>query len=153
MLATVKGHTDVVRYLLNHNASLHTSDQLGNTALMLAVEHGHLQIVQLLLEKGAAVCAQNSKGHTPLMIASKHNFVEAATTLLMFEPEKQLEIQQHNGETALMLVSKHGNAELVSLFLQHGADGWKENFQGFTAKMLANKFAQTTNEDILTVWE
>ena len=153
MLATVKGHTAVVRYLLDHNASLHTSDQLGNTALMLAVEHGHLQIVQLLLEKGAAVCAQNSKGHTALMIASKHNFVEAATILLMFEPEKQLEIQQHNGETALMLVSKHGNAELVSLFLQHGADGWKENFQGFTAKMLANKFAQVTNEDILSVWE
>jgi len=97
MLATVKGHTDVVRYLLDHNASLHTSDQLGNTALMLAVQHGHLQIIQLLLEKGAAVCAQNSQGHTPLMIASKQNFVEAAAILLMFDPERQLEIQQHNG--------------------------------------------------------
>ena len=52
-----------------------------------------------------------------------------------------------------MMASKQGNTELVSLFLQHGADIWKMNYQGFTAKMLANVTGQTTTEDILHAWE
>lgn len=51
-LASEKGHTEMVEFLLRHEAQLEARDEEGNSALHHAVENKHLPVTQLLLESG-----------------------------------------------------------------------------------------------------
>jgi ankyrin repeat protein len=55
-LSSEKGHTEVVRLLLEKGADVHTN----NWALRWACYVGHTEIVRLLLGKGADVHADNN---------------------------------------------------------------------------------------------
>lgn len=60
---------------MKQGASLNSSDQQGNTALMLACQQGHGRLVKLLVRKGANTQAQNAQGLTAEQLAqgSMHN--------------------------------------------------------------------------------
>ena len=60
---------DEVRQLVRQGASLRSTDQQGNTALMLACQQGHGRLVKLLVRKGADVQAQNVPGLTAEQLA------------------------------------------------------------------------------------
>ena len=51
-IASWRGHTEVVRVLLEHGADVNISRPYG-TALQAATKVGHTKIVEMLLEKGA----------------------------------------------------------------------------------------------------
>lgn len=53
MEAAQEGHLDLVRYLLEVNADVHTQTQTGDTALTYACENGHTDVAELLLQYGA----------------------------------------------------------------------------------------------------
>ncbi len=54
MWAAVKGHTDVVKLLLDSGASVHIKTMIGGkTALQYATDKGHTEIIRLLRETGA----------------------------------------------------------------------------------------------------
>jgi uncharacterized protein len=56
VLASWRGHVEVVRLLLNAGANLETKDrEYGLSAVRLAAESGHHEVVRLLLEAGADV--------------------------------------------------------------------------------------------------
>ncbi len=72
MLAAKKGHLDMVKLLLKHNANANLSNTSGKTALMFAVKYGHLDIVKFLIENGADTDLKNKAGHTAKDIALQH---------------------------------------------------------------------------------
>ena len=49
-----RGHSDVVRFLIDNNASISTPNGVHLTALHLAAESGHADIVKMLYEAGAS---------------------------------------------------------------------------------------------------
>ena len=53
MVASKKGHRDIVEYLLTKGADVNKSTLSGKTALGLAIEGGHAEIRDMLLEHGA----------------------------------------------------------------------------------------------------
>lgn len=53
MEAAQEGHLDLVRYLLETNANVHTQTQTGDTALTYACENGHTDVADLLLQFSA----------------------------------------------------------------------------------------------------
>lgn len=65
------------RQLVKQGASLSSTDQEGNTALMLASRHGHGRLIKLLARKGANLGSQNNLGFTAVQLAqaSMHNNV------------------------------------------------------------------------------
>lgn len=77
MLAAEKGHTEIVKLLLEKNADVNaTSSNGGLTALMYAAQKGHIEIVKLLLNKGADTNVATPDGDTALMLANDVEIVK-----------------------------------------------------------------------------
>ena len=55
LLATMRGHLDIVQLLLDHHADINLSDDNGYTTLSLAVECENLDMLTLLYERGAHI--------------------------------------------------------------------------------------------------
>ena len=64
IVAAQQGHSDVVRFLLDHGVDVNASD--GMTALHNASAGGHLELMQLLIERGANLEMLNEFGGTVL---------------------------------------------------------------------------------------
>jgi len=137
MIAALKGHSQVVKELLEAKANVDTQNADKSTALMLAAKHGHLQVVTELLEKGADINIQNTKGKTALMLAAKHRHLQVVTELLK-QSNVDLSLQDYsNGSTALILAALNGKFEIVRELIDRGADINAKNLFGFTALMVA----------------
>ena len=68
--ASLHGHVDVARFLLQNGANTEMADDWNCTPLHNAAGAGHYQIVDLLCENGARIDARASnKGKTPIEIA------------------------------------------------------------------------------------
>lgn len=65
--------TEVMEFLLNHQADFHLKDKEGNTALTGAVGVGRAEAVKTLIKYGADVNEPSGKGYTPLMLAVAAN--------------------------------------------------------------------------------
>ncbi|KAJ7691808.1 ankyrin repeat-containing domain protein [Mycena rosella] len=74
-----RGHSNVVRVLLEHDAS---NDKDCWTALHCACSTHHPNIVRILLEHGANIQVRNAEGRTALDIATSHRQTEVLELLL-----------------------------------------------------------------------
>jgi ankyrin repeat protein len=73
LLASLRGHADVVKLLLAAGANANAMIDDGATSLFLASEGGYGDVVKLLLAAGANVNAALKDGTTPLMVASRRH--------------------------------------------------------------------------------
>ncbi|KAN0118629.1 Ankyrin repeat-containing domain protein, partial [Russula decolorans] len=80
--ASLEGHVDVARVLLDHGADIDAPDMDDWTPLHLASNYGHLKVVQLLLEHKASVDAGTKMHFTPLYLASGSGHLEIVRLLL-----------------------------------------------------------------------
>lgn len=109
-LAARRGHTEVVRFLLDRGA---VADGEGGrppwTPAQLAAIHGHPGTAALLLERGAVeeIFTAAALGHVSRLAAFLEARPEAATT------------PRENGMTPLHVA---GTPEVVDLLIAHGAD-------------------------------
>ena len=70
IVAAMFAHTDLVRFLIQKEATLDAQNNDGATALHVASLFGHPQAVMLLLAGGAASDLRNNDGMTPLDLVS-----------------------------------------------------------------------------------
>ena len=63
------GHVDIVRMLLDANASANKPRKDGTTALYFAAAGGHLEVVKLLLQRGAQASHRRNDGKTAADVA------------------------------------------------------------------------------------
>ena len=68
-IASLSGHEEVVRVLLDCDADVACEDEDRRTPLHLASKEGHLQVVRILLERGAPTTARDKDGSRPLHLA------------------------------------------------------------------------------------
>jgi ankyrin repeat protein len=61
-LASLQGHTDVVRMLLERNADAQAQNEHGSTPLDLALQGRHAKVVGILREHGVDPTAQDQQG-------------------------------------------------------------------------------------------
>ena len=79
---TSNGHTDVVRILCDNGAYVNKAFTYdGATPLYVASELGRIEVVRILCEKGADVNKANSDGSTPLYIASQKGHTDVVSIL------------------------------------------------------------------------
>jgi ankyrin repeat protein len=70
--ATIMGHLDMVRLLLEAGSDVHATNVEGRTVLHHANDAGHgVELNRLLLDHGAEVNVQDKRGATPLHFAAQ----------------------------------------------------------------------------------
>ncbi|MCL7037781.1 hypothetical protein MKW94_029555, partial [Papaver nudicaule] len=79
--ASVKGHFDMVRYLLEKGANPDASNELNVTPLHYAAMSGETKIITLLLSRGVRIDVVTSLG-TALQFAASHGQQDAVKVLL-----------------------------------------------------------------------
>lgn len=66
MLASQRGHANIVSLLITYRAAIDGRTVQGSTALMLACKRGHYDVVKTLLSAGAELAVKDSKGRVAL---------------------------------------------------------------------------------------
>lgn len=114
--AALEGDLVTVQRLVERGTSPDTSDQEGNSLLMLAARAGHVTVVSYLLARKATVNARSRFGDTALLAASLKGHVEVAKVLLAGGAELN-----PPGWTPLHYAAFEGRAEMVKFLLDKGA--------------------------------
>ena len=137
MEASIAGHSNIVKYLLEQNAIMNARDSYGKSALHHAHvgKNGSLDIVNMLISKGADIEAEDRGGWTPLMIAAvkrQHSLVE-----LLISSGASLDKKNRKGHTAFHYACKNASTDIVNMLISKGANIEEEDHDGLTPLMWA----------------
>ena len=77
-----RGHTNVVRILVNAGADVNAEDSDGDPLLFEGVWRGHTEIVRILVNAGADVSAPDARGRSALSRAQFYDHPEIVQILL-----------------------------------------------------------------------
>jgi uncharacterized protein len=121
--ASLGGHVELVRLLLDMGSAIDHGDSNGFTALHWASCHGCTPLVRLLLERGADASVCTWHGKTPLILASCSGRLETVQCLLDHPPAAAtINRRATYGWTALWHVCFSGRDRLARALLERGAD-------------------------------
>ncbi|EUB56959.1 Tankyrase-1 [Echinococcus granulosus] len=137
-LATCRGHTPVVDYLLTCNADIHIPNKELKSPLYIAANFGHLNIVNALLRHGAQVNQADSHQKTPLYVATYHGRSDIVSLLLAAHAD--VNAAEMNGRTPLYAAVLHGHLDLAAKLLSHGAAVNRPDKDGLGPLHMAVKF-------------
>lgn len=114
-LITAVKNIDIVslNIRLSENANVDTTDQEGNTPLMLASKIGNPRMARILLAHNPNINAKNNNGETALMIAAENGQFYIARQLVV----RGANIYDENstGHTAMEIATRNGQPQIVSL--------------------------------------
>ncbi|BHF84417.1 hypothetical protein SprV_0902756800 [Sparganum proliferum] len=137
-LATCRGHTEVVTYLLSCNADIHSPNKELKSPLYIAANFGHLDIVNALLRHGAQVDQADSHNKTPLYMATYHGRLDIVSLLLA--ANANVNAADKNGRTPLYIAVLHGHLSLAHKLLAAGASVNRPDNEGLGPLHMAVKF-------------
>ena len=102
MVATAKGHIEIVSHLLKFNADSTLRNKDGNTALHHAAQRNRGKIIQLLVKANKnCLDIPNKKGYTALHIAASKGYEEIVRILMLEGANRKL--KAFDGKTAYMV--------------------------------------------------
>lgn len=148
MIASYKGNADIVKLLLEYNASVDITNYDNYTALIYACLYGRADVVKILLEHKADMYIETKleNNHlTALMLACSQNHTEIVRILLEngYDPN----YKNKKGETALIYTAFIKNdkpsTEIIKILLEYGADINIKDNKGSTALIYASYTMKT----------
>jgi len=122
ILASYRGHEELVDLLLENEADIDETDDDEHTALYLALKEGNIEIIQKLLQHDAAVDAITDEGRSVLHEACALGNVELVRKLLELGAPYNL-AGKSDKRTPLMVASHLGNMQVVKALLQFVVEG------------------------------
>jgi hypothetical protein len=142
--AARNGHTETVKELLKHGATIGLANQMQQTPMRVAVRGGHEETVQALVRHGAEV--REPRGWTALLEASRLGHAGVISVLVAEHVRGGVGeaapggVNTTNmiGETALMLAAGQGDVTVTQTLLAVGANVDAQDSQGSTALMKAS---------------
>lgn len=123
-----------INALLNRGVDPDTTDQEGNTLLMLAAAAGSGHAIVELLAARAKVNAKNQLGETALMLASINGHLEIVRSLVL----RGANVNQ-SGWTPLMYAATRDHVNIARLLISYGAKVDAAADNGYTALMMATR--------------
>uniref|UniRef100_A0A093X7X1 Ankyrin-3 n=1 Tax=Talaromyces marneffei PM1 TaxID=1077442 RepID=A0A093X7X1_TALMA len=118
-LAANLGQTDIVKYLLEHEADMLIEDSRGYDALKLAAAGGFNEIVKLLLNKGSTRSDTIARdGNMAMHLATKFHHPTTVSLLLQVQPDAQGH-KNNDHFTPIHIASEAGFVEIARRLLDN----------------------------------
>lgn len=136
--ASITGHAEVVRLLLEYGADFEMKDSRGLTALRLAVANGHEAVARLLLEKGARDTG-DMDGVTSLHTAALKGNESMVQLLLDNGAKMEATLRNEMAWTVLHCAAYSGHVGVVQILLKHNCDLHILDGYGHTAEYYARE--------------
>ncbi|XP_014604190.1 PREDICTED: ankyrin repeat and SAM domain-containing protein 1A isoform X2 [Polistes canadensis] len=117
--AALNGRREIVKLLLQYEASTNVVDAKGSSPLHLAAWKGDTEIVRLILRQGPSVPKVNlatKDNETALHCAAQYGHTEIVAQLLDYGCDAS--IRNSRGESALDLAAQYGRLETVELLVR-----------------------------------
>ena len=118
--ASIYGHVDSSRILLDHGANVNAQDDEGFAPLHYASLWGHLRVAQLLLEHKAISNARTEDNSTPLRFASEEGHLEIVRLLL--DHGADVATRGRKDLTPYQIATQEQHDDIARLLLEHGAE-------------------------------
>jgi len=131
--ATLEGHYEVVKLLVDAKADLNKADDNGEVALHYATMYHRTSIVRLLLEAGADTNAADVQGSTSLHCSTMYD----DTVDLLLEAKADPNMRDNFGSTPLHKSAGRGKVLSVGKLLAAGAELDAKDGHGNSALHLA----------------
>ncbi|CAC5379936.1 unnamed protein product [Mytilus coruscus] len=119
-MASERGHSDVVKLLLKHNAEVSRCNEDRESSLFVACKRGHTDSVKQLLQGKADVYQCNCYGESPLFVACKGGHTDIVKLLL--KNNADVILCNDDEESPLFVACDRGHKDIVELLLQNKAD-------------------------------
>lgn len=111
MYGCAGGHTEVVKFLLEHGANVEDHNENGHTPLMEAASAGHVELAKILLMHGAGINTHSNEfKESALTLACYKGHLDMVRFLL--EAGADQEHKTDEMHTALMEASMDGHVEV-----------------------------------------
>ncbi|KAL5278770.1 hypothetical protein ACFFRR_003410 [Megaselia abdita] len=121
LIASNRGHMDLVNNLLANHARVDVFDTEGRSALHLAAEKGFLDVCDALLTSKAFINSKSRVGRTALHLAAMNGFTHLVKFLIK-EHNAVIDILTLRKQTPLHLGAASGQMEVCQLLLELGAN-------------------------------
>ena len=129
-LASIRGHTETVDYLLAHDANIELGNIHCERPLPKAAKFDHYSTVKTLLEHGATVNCRDEFGRTPLHEAALYSGKDIINILISCGAD--VSAKDDSNETPLHDAVMQNNIEAAKSLVQHGADIFAKNDYNFS---------------------
>jgi ankyrin repeat protein len=148
LLATLKGHVDLVQLLLDSGVNVNCiSRDRVNTVLFAACSTGNFELVKyFVLEKGAELSIPNYDGDTPLSKAAAMGHGDIVQFLL---DRGAPQVANNEGALPIHLAAVHDRREVLTALLQRDIDPNTLSAKNRTPILLAAATGQTAAIEIL----
>ncbi|MGL9779570.1 MAG: ankyrin repeat domain-containing protein [Wolbachia sp.] len=115
-VASGKGFSSIVQFLVNKNANVNVRDDDGKTPLSRAVEGGHSNVVRILLNRDAMVDTPDHYDKAPLHYAAYCNREDIVR--LLIDRDANVGITDKGGRTPLHYAAEGGHVGVAELLLE-----------------------------------
>jgi len=133
-LASGKGHTEIVEFLLNHGANTELETCTGHTPMMLAAWYavdGKYETIKTLLEHGAKVNhKEDGDGSTALHYAAMYSGKEVINLLISYGAD--VNAKDEHQITPLHQAAMLNNIEAAKALVEHGADIFAKTYHDYS---------------------
>jgi ankyrin repeat protein len=141
-LASGRGHTEIVEFLLNHGAYTELETCTGHTPMMLAAWYardGKYETIKTLLEHGAKVDhKKDGDGSTALRYAAMYSDKEVINLLISYGADVNAKDEKHT--TPLHQGAMLNNIEAAKALVEHGADIFAKNFHDYRKPLAEGQY-------------
>ena len=117
--ASLGGHTDVVKILIEGGANVNHGTTTKSSPLRAASFHNRLDVIKYLIAHGADLDSPNIAGQSPLMIAALRNHRDSVE--LLARRGADINLGSAKGLTPLHAVCVKGYLDIVKLLISMGA--------------------------------
>ena len=143
-IATIRGHTDIVQYLVSSGAPVDAPNEDGVTSLMCTCRNNHFEIARFLLTHGADPNIQDQNNSTALHSACYNQMTLSVKLLLAHGADSNLQ-GMHEATPLIFACVKNRDdctmdPSILVLLLSAGADHCAKNDEGSTALIIASYF-------------